>query len=80
MKVQFEIFDEDGYNSYRAMLSDLYPNDSPPTIEEYTEIGTGEIIEFIKGRFWSKDMFLIADDKTGKFRKIKVSDCKVLKD
>lgn len=80
MKVQFKIFNEDGYKDACAIREDLYPNDPAPTVEEYTEIGTGKIIEFIKGGFWSEDMFLIADDKSGKFRKIKVSDCKVLKD
>lgn len=80
MKVKYEIFDENSYKSSCMMIEDLYPNDDPPTVEEYTEYGTGEIIEFIKGGFWSKDKFLISDDKTGKFIKVDVENCQVLKD
>lgn len=46
-----------------------------PDKEEYIKKGTGEIVEFIKGGLLSSDKFLIADDKTGKFIKVKISDC-----
>lgn len=76
MRVRYEILDMDGYNAYCSMISDLYPNDTPPSIEEYKTKGTGEVIEFIKGNLWTEDRFLIADDETGKFIKLKVSQCK----
>lgn len=76
MKVRYKIFDEDGYNSYCSMISDLYPNDPAPSIEEYTKRGTGEVIKFIKGRLWREDRFLVADDETGEFIKLRVSQCK----
>lgn len=75
MRVKYEIFDSDRYNSCCAMISDLYPNDPLPSTEEYTTRGTGEVIQFIKGGFWSCDKFLIADDESGEFIMAKVSEC-----
>lgn len=46
-----------------------------PTVEEYTKIGTGEVVEFIKGSFFGSDKFLIADGETKKFIEVKVSNC-----
>lgn len=80
MRVKYEIFDKDGYLSCCAIVEDLYPNDIPPTVEEYTKTGTGEVVEFIKGGFLSDDKFLIADDKSGKFIKVDVRDCTVIND
>lgn len=80
MKIKYEIFDESSYRGYCAMLEDLFPNDMPPSTEEYTEVGTGEVVTFIKGGIFSEDKFLIADDKTGKFLKVKISDCKKIID
>ena len=54
------------------MIEDLYPNDPIPDKEDYVKKGTGEIVEFIKGGLLSSDKFLIVDDKTDKFMKIKV--------
>lgn len=78
MNVKYKIFDKDGYLSCCAIVEDLYPNDTPPTIEEFTKVGTGKVIEFIKGGFFSKDKFLIADDKSGKFIKADVCDCEII--
>lgn len=75
MKVKYEIFDESRYKSTCSMIEDLYPNDTPPTVEEYTKRGTGEVVEFIRGGFFSPDRFLIADDETNRFIEVKVSDC-----
>lgn len=75
MKVKYNFFDKDGYNFECAMIEDLYSNIPMPDKEEYIKKGTGEIVEFIKGGLLSSDKFLIADDKTGKFIKVKVSDC-----
>lgn len=80
MKIKYEIFDEAGYRGECAMIEDLYPNTSLPDIKEYTEEGSGEVLGYIKGGLFSEDKFLIADDKSGEFKKIKVRDCKVLKD
>lgn len=80
MKVQYELFDEDRYKTACMIREDLYPNDPAPTIEEYTKVSTGEIIEFIKGGFWNKDQFLIVDNETGEFMKIPVDCCKSIKD
>lgn len=59
MRVKYEIFNEESYTGYCAMLDDLYPNAIPPSIEEYTEIGTGEIAGFIKGGFFLTICFLL---------------------
>lgn len=75
MRVKYKIFDKSGYLACCAMIEDLYPNDSPPTMEEYTKSGTGEIVGFIKGGFWSDDKFIIADDKTGVFINVRVTEC-----
>lgn len=75
MKIKYNFFDKDGYDSECAMIEDLYPHCSMLNKEDYIKKGTGEIVEFIKGGLLSSDKFLIADDKTGKFMKIKVSDC-----
>lgn len=75
MKVKYEIFDEYRYKDTCMMIEDLYPNDPAPTVEEYTKKSTGEVVQFIKGGFWSCDKFLIADDETGEFIKVKVDDC-----
>lgn len=80
MKIKYNFFDEDGYDSECAMIEDLYPNDPIPDKEDYIKKGTGEIVEFIKGGLLSSDKFLIVDDKTGKFMKIKVSDCTKIND
>lgn len=80
MKIKYNFFDEDGYDSECAMIEDLYPHCSMPNKEDYIKKGTGEIVEFIKGGLLSSDKFLIADDKTGKFMKIKVSDCTKIND
>jgi len=78
MNVKYKIFDKDKYLSCCTVVKDSYPDDIPPTVEEYTKTGTGKVIEFIKGGFWSKDKFLIADDKSGKFIKVEVCDCTVI--
>lgn len=75
MRVKYEIFDESGYKGECAMIADLYPNDTLPSTDEYTTTGTGEVVQFIKGGLWSCDRFLIADDETGEFIKVKVSEC-----
>lgn len=75
MKVKYEIFDSDRYNSCCAMIQDLYPNDPFPSTDEYTTKCTGDVVQFIKGGFWDYDRFLIVDDKNGKFIKVKVSEC-----
>lgn len=80
MKVKYEIFDEAGYKGECAMIEDLYPNTPFPDKDEYTKKGTGEVVQFIKGGFWSCDRFLIADDETGGFIKVKVSDCRKIND
>lgn len=79
MKVQYEIFDSDAYHSTCAAIDDLFPNDPFPDMEQFTERGTGEVIAFIKGGFFNPDMFLIADDESGEFMKIKVDDCSPIK-
>lgn len=71
---------ENGYKDACAIREDLYPNDQAPTVEEYTKVGTGEIIKFIKGGFWNKDQFLITDDKTDEFIKVSIYCCKRIKD
>lgn len=76
MKVKYEIFNKEGYNSECAMIDDLYPHTPFPEKEEYTKKGTGEVVQFIKGGLWSCDRFLIADDETGEFIKVKVSECR----
>lgn len=76
MKIRYEIFDKKGYNLCCNVISDLYPNDPIPDMKEYTKCGTGEVIKFIKGNLWREDRFLIADDETGEFIKLKVSQCK----
>lgn len=78
MKVKYEIYDSDAYNSACSAIGDLYPNDPLPDPELFTERGTGEIVGFIKGGFFSEDRFLIADDKTKQFKKVKVSDCEMI--
>lgn len=76
MKVKYEIFDSDAYHSACAVIEDLFPTDPWPDIEEFIESGTGEIVEFIKGGFFSgEDRFIILDDETKEFKKVKVSDC-----
>lgn len=80
MKVKYEIFDEYQYNSTCRIINDMYPDNPMPTVEEYTEYGTGEIVGFIKGGLLSEDKFLIADDETGEFKKVEVKNCTVLKD
>lgn len=78
MKVRYKIYDSDAYNSACSAIDDLYPNDSLPDPEQFTERGTGEIVSFIKGGFFSKDQFLIADDETRQFKKVNVSDCEMV--
>lgn len=79
MKVRYEIFDSDTYHSTCDIIDDLYPTDPLPDIEEFTEMGTGEVISFIKGGFFSgEDSFLILDDETKQFKKVKVSDCRAI--
>lgn len=76
MKVKYEIYDSDAYNSACSAIYDLYPNDPLPDPDDFTEKGTGEIVSFIKGGFFSgQDCFLILDDDTKTFKKVKVSDC-----
>lgn len=80
MKVQYEIFDKSGYEEACAVREDLYPHDPAPTVEEYTKVGTGEIVSLIKSTFFNTDVFLIADDETNEFIRIPISRCKRIKD
>ena len=76
MKVQYEKFDKSGYEEACAIREDLYPHDPAPTVEEYTNVGTGEIVSLIKSKFFDTDVFLIADDKTNEFIRVPISRCK----
>lgn len=49
-------------------------------IEYDIEYSTGEIAGFIPGNKNNPDMFLIADDKSGAFIKVKVFDCIKIED
>lgn len=80
MRVQYKLFDESGYKGACAVREDLFPNDPAPTIEEYTKVGTGEIVHFLKSDFWSTDQFLIADDETNEFIRVPMPCCKRIKD
>lgn len=80
MKVQYEIFDKSGYKDACAVREDLYPNDPAPTVEEYTKVGTGEIVSLIKSTIFDTDVFLIADDETNEFIRVPIYHCKRIKD
>lgn len=80
MRVEYKIIDYDRYNSIYRITRDSYPEEPLPDIDDYTTRGSGEVVEFIRGGFWSKDKFLIVDDKTGDFVKANTEDCKRIKE
>lgn len=79
MKVRYELFDKSGYKEACAVREDLYPNDPDPTVEEYTKVGTGEIVSLVKSNFFNTDVFLIVDDETNKFIRVPISCCERIK-
>lgn len=74
MRVKYRIFDQLGYEYACEPIEGMCPD--TPLIEKFVATGTGEVIQYIQGGFFSQDMLLIADDITGDLLKVKMSDCK----